>query len=159
MDKGQPSRYDYRLRIQIPVDSSEATLLEYIKQERHPVFSHKEMVLSALRAYWLPFAYEDAQRQQAEIQPEKLKRLAQDAIYRLKQQALYLQEVFGLGRDLENIWIENNKALNHATHRHRLNSLPTGPEIPDLIITNNNSVGAESSQNYDEIDQVYDEEL
>ncbi|NEQ25984.1 MAG: hypothetical protein F6K28_44425, partial [Microcoleus sp. SIO2G3] len=50
--------FDYRLRLQVPTNSPDRLLLEYIKTEQHLTYSEKEMVLAALRMCWLPLAYE-----------------------------------------------------------------------------------------------------
>jgi hypothetical protein len=138
MNDVKPGRYDYRSRIQVPVDSPEAALLEYLKQERHLIYSHKEMVLSALRAYWLPFAYADRQRHGAPVAQDDLKRLAQDAIHRLKQQALYLQEAFGLEREVDNSWIGSNQLIRQDQNTVHSEAIPSTNHCPDNSESNDN---------------------
>jgi hypothetical protein len=95
---------DYRVRIQVAEDSPDGVLLDFLKHERHPSFSHKEMVLWALRGYWMAIAF----RHQRELGDEsmseaQMQRLALDAIHQLKQQITYIQTTFGM----EQIWDED----------------------------------------------------
>jgi light-regulated signal transduction histidine kinase (bacteriophytochrome) len=83
---------DYRVRIQVAEDSPDGVLLDFLKHERHPSFSHKEMVLWALRGYWMAIAFRqrselgDNMRSEAQIQ-----RMALDAVHQLRQQINYIQ--------------------------------------------------------------------
>ncbi|MBD2090867.1 hypothetical protein H6F67_13505 [Microcoleus sp. FACHB-1515] len=83
--------FDYRLRLQVPADSSDRVLLEYLKAESHPTYLEKEMVLAALRMCWLPLAYE-----QSDASCEEVQRLAHDAILRLREQIQYLAAIAGI---------------------------------------------------------------
>lgn len=85
--------FDYRLRLQVPPNSPDRLLLEYIKTEQHLTYSEKEMVLAALRMCWLPLAYE-----QPDIAAprEDLQRIALDAILRLREQIQYLAAIAGI---------------------------------------------------------------
>jgi AraC-type transcriptional regulator N-terminus len=42
-------RFDYRLRIQVPEDSTEAILLRYLMENKNPIYSHKEIALLAFK--------------------------------------------------------------------------------------------------------------
>lgn len=90
-------KFDYRVRIQVAAESPDGILLDCIKNERHQSYSHKEMLLWALRAYWMPIAYQ-LQREQGEssLTDAQMKRIAQDAIHQLRQQITYLQSTFGI---------------------------------------------------------------
>lgn len=90
-------KFDYRVRIQVAAESPDGILLDCIKNERHQSYSHKEMLLWALRAYWMPIAYQ-LRREQGELSlsDAQMKRIAQDAIHQLKQQIAYLQSTFGI---------------------------------------------------------------
>jgi hypothetical protein len=90
-------KFDYRVRVQVAADSPDGILLDCIKNERHQSYSHKEMLLWALRAYWMPIAYQ-LRREQGELtlSDAQMKRIAQDAIHQLKQQITYLQSTFGI---------------------------------------------------------------
>lgn len=90
-------KFDYRVRIQVAAESPDGILLDCIKNERHQSYSHKEMLLWALRAYWMPIAYQ-LRREQGELSlsDAQMKRIAQDAIHQLKQQISYLQSTFGI---------------------------------------------------------------
>jgi hypothetical protein len=50
-------RYDYRVRLQPPRHTRDAILLAYLRRNEHPYLQHDEMVLMALRSFWLPIAY------------------------------------------------------------------------------------------------------
>ncbi|KAM3099273.1 hypothetical protein ACKFKF_15075 [Phormidesmis sp. 146-12] len=93
-------KFDYRVRVQVALDSPDGVLLDCIKNERHQSYSHKEMLLWALRAYWMPIAYQ-LRREQGElsISDAQMRRIAQDAIHQLKQQISYLQSTFEVGQD------------------------------------------------------------
>ena len=81
------NRFDYRIRIQVPTDSTDAVLFEYLREEQNRVYSHKEMVLSALRAYWLPIACEHYRQLRTDFTDRELKRLARNAIFHLRERA------------------------------------------------------------------------
>lgn len=94
-------KFDYRVRIQVAADSPDGILLDCLKNERHQSYSHKEMLLWALRAYWMPIAYQLQQEQGKRSLPEaQMKRMAQDAIHQLRQQIAYLQSTFGVEPNL-----------------------------------------------------------
>jgi hypothetical protein len=83
---------DYRVRIQVAEDSPDGVLLDFLKNERHPSFSHKEMVLWALRGYWMAIAF----RQRLElgdalVSDAQIQRMALDTIHQLRQQISYIQ--------------------------------------------------------------------
>ncbi|MBW4440372.1 MAG: hypothetical protein KME10_03880 [Plectolyngbya sp. WJT66-NPBG17] len=90
-------KFDYRVRVQVAAESPDGILLDFLKNERHRSYSHKEMLLWALRAYWMPIAYQ-LRREQGEqsLTEAQLKRMAQDAIYQLRQQIAYLRSTFGI---------------------------------------------------------------
>lgn len=90
-------KFDYRVRIQVAAESPDGILLDCIKNERHQSYSHKEMLLWALRGYWMPIAYQ-LRREQGELtlSDAQMKRIAQDAIHQLRQQIAYLQSTFGI---------------------------------------------------------------
>lgn len=92
-------KFDYRIRIQVREESPDGVLLDCLKNERHPTYSHKEMLLWALRAYWLPIAYELQQESGKQLWSEHhLKRMALDSIHQLRQQIAYLESVFDVGQ-------------------------------------------------------------
>lgn len=90
----QPHPVDFRFRMQTQTSTSEGVLLDYIRNGYHPSFSAKEMVVRALKAYWLPFAYRD--HQDVLVIPAMQKRLAREAISSLKQQIRELEQSFEL---------------------------------------------------------------
>lgn len=72
--------------------SPDGLLLQYLKQQVIPV--KNEMVLRALRAFWLAEAYQNLGGKR----PQELKRLAMTMIGVLEDQANYLRAVFGIER-------------------------------------------------------------
>ncbi len=94
-------KFDYRVRIQVAAESPDGILLDCLKNERHQSYSHKEMLLWALRAYWMPIAYQLQQEQgKRSLSEAQMKRMAQDAIHQLRQQIAYLQSTFGVEQNL-----------------------------------------------------------
>lgn len=94
-------KFDYRVRIQVAADSPDGILLDCLKNERHQSYSHKEMLLWALRAYWMPIAYQLQQEQgKRSLSEAQMRRMAQDAIHQLRQQIAYLQATFGVEQNL-----------------------------------------------------------
>jgi hypothetical protein len=102
---------DYRVRIQVAEDSPDGVLLDFLKHERHPSFSHKEMVLWALRGYWMAIAFRQRQESGEDkmLEPQ-IQQMGVDTIHQLKQQIAYIQATFEMdvmgGRDRETIFSE-----------------------------------------------------
>jgi hypothetical protein len=110
MKKCDPARYDYRLRMQVPMNSSQALLLKYLKHDINRVFSHREMVITAITAYWLVFAYRDAYQLGVVVSDAEMQSVVRDSIYRLNHQANYLQTFF-VGKNMEQIQAANGQKL------------------------------------------------
>jgi hypothetical protein len=88
------SLFDYRVRVQVKTESPDAVLLDFLRNERQGSYSHKEMLLWALRAYWMPFAQQQSARSgQSEAQ---LRHIALSSIYQLEKHIDYIRETFGL---------------------------------------------------------------
>jgi hypothetical protein len=86
--------FDYRVRVQVKTESPDAVLLDFLRNERQGSYSHKEMLLWALRAYWMPFAQQQyARSTQSETQ---LRHIALSSIYQLEKHIDYIRETFGL---------------------------------------------------------------
>ncbi len=108
MKNCHPDRFDYRLRVQVPSNSSQALLLQYLKTDSNRVFSHREMVITAITAYWLVFAYRDAHQFGFVVSEAEMQSVIRDSIYRLNHQAHYLQTFF-MGKNLEQIQAINEQ--------------------------------------------------
>ena len=93
-----PQKVDFRFRLRTDTSTVEGILLDYIRSGHHPSFPAKEMLLRAMRAFWLPFAYSD--RQDIQVAPAFVKRLAQEAISSLKQQIRDIERIFDLESDV-----------------------------------------------------------
>lgn len=124
-------KFDYRVRIQVAADSPDGILLDCIKNERHQSYSHKEMLLWALRAYWMPIAYQ-LRREQGELSlsDAQMKRIAQDAIHQLKQQIAYLQSTFGIE---QNTTPEGSVGAMAAHPSQQLLSLLAGSRVAETL--------------------------
>ncbi len=93
-DTMPPEEVDFRFRIRTDTNTVEGILLNYVRSGYHPSFLAKEMILRALKAFWLPFAYGD--RQDLQVSSAFLKRLAREAISSLKQQIRDIERSFDL---------------------------------------------------------------
>ena len=83
---------EFAIRYQPEAGTPDAILLEYIKDSR--IVPSREMVFQALRAFWLPFAY-DAN---SELTQEEQLQLVLEAVYALDKHADYLCSYFGAER-------------------------------------------------------------
>ena len=89
------NRLDVRLRFQPKAKSLDGVLFGYLKPSRENIV-YQEMILKALRAFWLPEAY----RQTGEKKGQALKKLAQDMIFTLEEHANYLRSEFEIARPM-----------------------------------------------------------
>jgi hypothetical protein len=88
-------RYDYQLRIQVPLHTRDALLLSYLRQsQQHPLMPHRDMVLVALRCYWLPVAYDQQMPNNEHLSDPSFKHLVRSAIAELRGQAQSLHQHF-----------------------------------------------------------------
>jgi hypothetical protein len=88
-------RGNYRLRIQAPPDNPDCVLFDYLMMQGHSIYSHKEMALAALRAYWMPIAYEHYRHQLGIPLPDvQLRQMARNAIAHLRERAEMLNHHF-----------------------------------------------------------------
>jgi hypothetical protein len=125
-------RYDYRLRVQVPMNSSHALLLRYLKHDGNRVFSHREMVIMAITSYWLAFAYRDAYQFGFVVSDAEMQSVVQDAIHRLNHQVDYLHTFF-IGKNMEQIQATNDqKLLPYPTSDLPSSGFQLLPEKPDF---------------------------
>jgi hypothetical protein len=88
---------DYRIRIQVAEDSPDGVLLDFLKHERHPSFSHKEMVLWALRGYWMAIAFRQCKDEENDwVTDTQMQRIVTDSLHQLAQQINYIRSSFGI---------------------------------------------------------------
>jgi hypothetical protein len=87
-------RYDYRVRLQPPKHTRDAILLTYLRRNQHPHLDHHEMVLMALRSFWLPIAYNHHIQQGAEVSEREFKHLVRTSMTQLRDQSASFQEQF-----------------------------------------------------------------
>lgn len=89
-----PEEVDFRFRIRTDANTAEGIVFDYLRSGYHPSFSAKEMILRAVKGFWLPIAYSD--RQDLQVPSAFLKRLAREAISSLKQQIRDIERSFDL---------------------------------------------------------------
>jgi hypothetical protein len=87
------NRLDIKFRFRPSPSTPDAILLNYLKKQEVSLVSH-EMILKALRAFWLPDAYHHGGGKKH----HELKKLAGNMILVLEEQANYLRTVFGIER-------------------------------------------------------------
>jgi len=81
---------NFRFRAQPSATSPDGILLSYLHEQLPSVKS--EMILKAIRAYWLAEAYQACNKKRG----QELKNLAQQMIFSLEEQIAYLRVVFNL---------------------------------------------------------------
>ena len=81
---------NFRFRAQPSATSPDGILLSYLHEQLPSVKS--EMILKALRAYWLAQAYQACNKKRG----QELKNLAQQMIFSLEEQITQLRVVFNL---------------------------------------------------------------
>jgi hypothetical protein len=87
-------RYDYRVRLQPAHRSRDAVLLTYLRRNSHPYLEHHEMVLMALRAFWLPIAYAHHIDNGGDVSDKDLKQIVRTSVSQLRDHSASLQEQF-----------------------------------------------------------------
>lgn len=83
-------RVDFLWRYQPLKSTPDGVLMSYIKGNL--LLPSREMILQALRPYWLPLAY----LEKGNIDPVILERLFKNAVYVLEKHALYLRDRGGI---------------------------------------------------------------
>ncbi|WP_414541724.1 hypothetical protein [Nostoc sp. CCY0012] len=84
------NRIEYRCRIALEQELFNVALINFLKQKVN--ISEKDKVISALSAYWLPFAL----KADGNCSDSELKHYARTAIYKLKLHIAFLCETFVL---------------------------------------------------------------
>ena len=138
--------FDYRLRLQVPTNSPDRLLLEYIKNEQHLTYTEKEMVLAALRMCWLPLAYEQPD---LIARREDLQRIALDAILRLREQIQYLAAIAGISQPQPILDPLINRAASTAPIIPSIESVRLQRK-PEIASPRSHSIAASSLDGYEE---------
>lgn len=88
---------NYHFRYQTrEVDAPIGLLLRYLRDDDlHPSVFHRDMVLQAVKSFWLPFACQAFGYDSIEYQKH-----ARSAVYQLRQHILYVQSECGLDPEL-----------------------------------------------------------
>ncbi|MEZ2247299.1 hypothetical protein [Microcoleus sp.] len=86
----EKERVDFLWRYQPFKSTPDGVLMSYIKGNL--MLPSREMILQALRPYWLPLAY----LEKGNIDPVILERLFKNAVYALEKHALYLRDRGGI---------------------------------------------------------------
>ena len=87
-------RLDIKFRFRPLSNSLDGVLLSYLKKDSSPI--SREMILKALRAFWLPEAHQRTGAKKGQA----LTKLAIDMIFALEEQANYLRTEFSIERPL-----------------------------------------------------------
>ena len=87
-------RLDIKFRFRPVSNSLDGVLLSYLKKDSSPI--SREMILKALRAFWLPEAHQRTGAKKGQA----LKNLAIDMIFALEEQANYLRREFSIERPI-----------------------------------------------------------
>ncbi len=85
-------RLDIKFRFRPLSNSLDGVLLSYLKKDSSPI--SREMILKALRAFWLPEAHQRTGAKKGQA----LTKLAIDMIFALEEQANYLRTEFSIER-------------------------------------------------------------
>jgi hypothetical protein len=87
--------FEYHFSLEIDRDSPDVAMLTYLMEDDSYDYSHQEMVLSALRAYWMPIAYEFHRTEfKYPIRDDQLRRMAHNAINHLRERAEMINHHF-----------------------------------------------------------------
>lgn len=86
----QKKALDFIVRYQVQDESSDALVLKFIQS--YPFGHHKELILQALRAFWLPLAYHES----GQYSPQEVQSVAHQAVALLTTQAHYINSILGL---------------------------------------------------------------
>ncbi len=94
----QKKQANFSFRYQPSSDSTDAVLLDYLKN--HAVLDTKTLILDALRAFWLPFAYQES----PEYTDEQVKRIGWHCIFTLLNHIERICCILDLDRTQLEIW-------------------------------------------------------
>ena len=94
----QKKQANFSFRYQPSSDSTDAVLLDYLKN--HAVLDTKTLILDALRAFWLPFAYQES----PEYNDEQVKRIGWHCIFTLLNHIERICCILELDRTQLEIW-------------------------------------------------------
>lgn len=100
MKKCDSDRCNYCLRMQVSINSSQALLLQHFSHHYYRVFSHREMVITAIIADRLVFS--DRDQFGFVVSDAGMQHVIRDFSYRLNHQAHYLQTCL-IGQPMEQI--------------------------------------------------------
>lgn len=147
------NQIDFRLRYQVREDTPLGKLFNYLKS-KDTEFSPRQMVLSALNAFWYPLAC----KWSGSFEEDRLQSIARHAIYELQQQIKYLARAFGLEQelvDLEALYgIENSPEAPPAEEDHS-DPLPVqNVRISDSNVPQPSAEGLDLPHGYEESDEM-----
>ncbi len=94
----QKKQANFSFRYQPSSDSTDAVLLDYLKN--HAVLDTKTLILDALRAFWLPFAYQES----PEYNDEQVQRIGWHCIFTLLNHIERIGCILELDRSQLEIW-------------------------------------------------------
>jgi hypothetical protein len=98
-------RLDISFRFRPVSNSLDGVLLSYLKNDSSPI--SREMILKALRAFWLPEAHQRTGAKKGQA----LTRLAEDMIFALEEQADHLRREFSIERPIVRVVQQQQQQL------------------------------------------------
>lgn len=87
--------FEFRLRARTDTNSSEAMLIKYLNS-RDTLYPARDMVMIALKSYWLPLACQSVGEENLDLE-----QLVRSCLYRLQLHQQYLLELLGESLVLE----------------------------------------------------------
>jgi hypothetical protein len=89
--------FEYHFSLEIERNSPDVALIKYLMENDSYEHSHEEMLLSALRAYWMPIAYEFHRTEfNYPIRDDQLQRMARKAVSHLRERAEMIDQHFAI---------------------------------------------------------------
>ncbi|GAB4207997.1 MAG: hypothetical protein Fur006_66440 [Coleofasciculaceae cyanobacterium] len=121
MDKlgSSSKRRDVVFRFQPMASTSEGVVLDYLKSSD----AANQLVLQALKAYWLPYAY----RERGFKKPSELKKVAQEMVWALESHIWGLCIDFGIERNVSTSMSNSgvsiaSKSVASSHHEEQINN-------------------------------------
>ncbi|MBW4568789.1 MAG: hypothetical protein KME31_12415 [Tolypothrix carrinoi HA7290-LM1] len=107
------------LKIRVPVDSPDSKLLSFLKDSRT---SATQMVLEAVRAYWLPVACASNKH------PERIKAIAHECLRTLQIQERYISTICELESSLASVPVHFD--VSRSNQEYQIAALAKSENVP-----------------------------
>lgn len=89
-------KIEFRVQLTVEEGSAEERLWSYLHDKKQRPFTFKQMVMTALKSYWLPMAWLSQNREQAQS-------AMLDSLYNFQLHSSYLKQQFRENLDRETI--------------------------------------------------------